>query len=150
MDLSKLHEFSKSFGPPKTDLRLARISDDWGDDRCAKMPIFHKLPEDVTIEELNYYPQGWFFKDIDSLLFYAYAVFKHHDDPAGNDYWRCGVDGFFCALENEIDVLVKKESVDILFDSIKIMWNENPYFFDLEDCPKLRKILKIKIKSRDL
>lgn len=149
MDLSKLYEFSKSLGPPKTDLRRARIADDWGDESCAKIPINHKLPEDVIFEELSYYPQDWCFMDIDSVLFYAYSVFKYHDDPDGDEYWGAGVDFFFYTLEREIDVLIKKESIDILFDSIKIMWHEKPFFFDLVQCLKLQDVLGIHVTFED-
>lgn len=149
MDLSKLYEFSKSVGPPKEDLRFARISDDWGDESCAKMPINHKLPEDVTFEELCYYPQGWVFMDIDSVLFYAYSVFKYHDDPDGDEYWDAGVDFYFNTLEREFDVLVKKDSIEILFDSIKIMWYEKPFFFGLENCPKFQNALNIHVTFED-
>lgn len=150
MELANLYEFSKSFAPPKMNLRQACIMDCWGDDRSATMPTNHNLPEDVLIEELNFYPQGWFYMDIGSLLFYAYSVFKFHDDPASNSAWGCGVDTYFSSLENKFDALVKQESIDILFESIRIMWNEKPYFFDLEDCPKFRKTLGIRIKSKDL
>lgn len=149
MDLSKLNEFSKSFGPPKTDIRLARIADDWGDVKNAKMPILHKFPEDVTFEELSYYPQGWCFMDIDSVLFYAYSVFKYHDDPDGDEYWGAGVDFFFYTLNREIDTLVKKDSIQILFDSIIIMWYEKPFFFDLVQCSKLQDILEIHVTFED-
>ncbi len=150
MDLSKLYEFSKSFGPPKKDLRFARIADDWGDDKYAKMPILHKFPEDVTIEELNYYPPGWAFMDIDSVLFYAFSVFKYHGDPANKEFSsQNGNENFFYFLDRHIDILVKKESIEVLFDSIKIMWYENPFFFDLIQCPKLQDVLDIHVTFED-
>lgn len=139
MDLTNLYEFSKFYAPPKTDIRQATIYSCMGNDKSATMIISHCLPEDVSIDELNFYPQSWIFMDLNSLLFYSYSVFKFKDDPLGNQYWNPrGVDHYFYALEYNFTALVNINNIQILFDSIKIMWEKDNPFFDLEDCPNIK------------
>lgn len=148
-DLSKLYKFSKSFGPPKTNLREAQIEDCYGDGSSCTMEINHQAPEDVTFEELKFYPQTFTFMDMDSCLFYAYSVFKYYDNEDKAGYWRGGIDCFFYYIENHLEDIIKSHNSDILFDSIKTLWNESPYFFSLPGCLKLQRYLQIFVNDED-
>lgn len=81
----RVYRFSESFGPPRIDLRRARILDDYGDDTWATLPINHKIPNDVTRKELDFYAWVYSFMNFDDLLFYLYPVTREYErDPNGD------------------------------------------------------------------
>lgn len=67
-------KLSERFSPPKIDLRRAKILDDYGDESFSPRPINHRVPSDVTQEDLEYYDRYWAFMKFEDLLFYLYPV----------------------------------------------------------------------------
>ena len=60
---------SKKYGPPKISLRDARILDDYGDESHATRPIQHRVPEDVSKEDFDFYRHVFSFMEFADLLF---------------------------------------------------------------------------------
>ena len=74
MEYNEIYNLSKDFGPPKINLRQGRILDDYGSESFAKMQVNHEKPDDVKLEELDYY--GWVYPFIEpiDLIFYLYPL----------------------------------------------------------------------------
>ena len=117
----KVYQFSKKFGPPNFDLRSAEIADEWGDETYAKRIIDHKVPEDVSREDFDYYTHIYNHMDLEDLFFYLYPIaLEYSKDP---DFDR--IDSFISALNTKLpekikdlsnsDVEALKEGVDWIF-----------------------------------
>ena len=86
MNYPAVYALSKRFAPPQIDLRQAQIMDDYGDESWAKLLVNHTLPEDVSHNELVYYPHVWGFMGFEDLLFYLYAIATHQSLDHGGEY----------------------------------------------------------------
>lgn len=82
----RVYELSTRHGPPKTDLRIGDIMDDWGDDARATRPINHQVPEDVSREDLDFYQHGFPYMSFTDMLFYLYPVALENEKETG-EYW---------------------------------------------------------------
>jgi hypothetical protein len=88
MEHQAVYDLSKAFGPPKTDVRQGKIEDYGEQCRCSHI-VNHQVPEDVTHEDLDYYPDHWAFMDFGDLLFYLYPVALECEKDYESDctYW---------------------------------------------------------------
>ena len=81
-DLQEISKLSSKHAPPRTDLRQARIKDDWGSTNGASVELKHKKPDDVTIEHFEAYCDVFGYIHPTDLLFYLYPVIRETiDDP---------------------------------------------------------------------
>jgi len=91
------YKLSKSFSPPRCDLRRARLIDDCGRPKHAQVPVAHRDPYDVSESQLDYYCDVWGFVDPPDLLFYAFAICRftsqHSEPPIYFERWIETVDG---------------------------------------------------------
>lgn len=71
---------SKRFAPPRINLLQARLDDDYGRTECIEVEVTHQHPEEVTVQELDYYGDVWPFLCPESSLFYLYAVLSAFRD----------------------------------------------------------------------
>ena len=74
------------YSPPKINLRLGRIADDNGNEINAQLRLDHKLPNDVTNAELEYYHDTFPFLAPYDLLFYLYPVIHNWAQNKNTDY----------------------------------------------------------------
>jgi hypothetical protein len=70
----RVYTFSESYGPPRIDLRRAKILDDYGDDQWSTLEVCHRYPKDVSRKELDHYAWVYPFMEFRDLLFYLYPV----------------------------------------------------------------------------
>lgn len=95
----EVYKLSRKYGPPETDLRQAEIADSYGSEEHAQRPIAHRVPEDVTDEDLDYYTGIYPHMALEDLVFYLYPIairFLH--DP---EFDR--IDSFLYALNFKIN-----------------------------------------------
>ena len=74
MKYENVYKLSSRYSPPKISLRDARILDDYDDERNAKRAINHKIPDDVTHGDFEYYAWEFSFMEFEDLLFYFYSL----------------------------------------------------------------------------
>ena len=146
MEYMEIYRLSESFSPPKVDLRKAKILDDYGDDRYAKLIIHHKKPTDVTREEFDYY--GWIypFMEPEDLIFYLYPMLIEYKKDKGID---C-IDSFMYSLDREINNLLPKLSeaeVEVLKAAINEIWKigSNDDMNDWYQCENIQKFIGINL-----
>ena len=144
-----LYGLSSKYGPPSIDLKNGRIMDDYGDTSCAKVSVKHKIPEDVSREELDYYHDVYAFLNPEDLIFYLYPMWhEFKNDPSLN----C-IDNFVYSLEAGIDYLLTEiDESDIkivsraLFDLLLTGPSGDPDYYQ---CPKLQNLMKIRMTDWD-
>ena len=121
MKYEKVYNLSKRFGPPNWNLRSAELADEWGDGTHAKRPIDHKVPEDVSREDFDYYGSVYFHMEVEDLLFYLYPIAIEYSKDKSFDVVEDFVAALNCKLSEKIDVLTEediealKEGVDWIF-----------------------------------
>lgn len=149
-ELDRIKAFSAKFAPPKIDLREAEINDSYGDESYATIPIDHKKPEDVKLEELNHYGSVWPFMEFTDKLFYLYSVFKaYSEDP---EVWF--IDSFLYSLDIALTKGQKKlikEEIEELSFALNYAYNAWPiYHADWAQCPVLQNFLNVIITDKDM
>ncbi|MDP5144507.1 hypothetical protein [Rheinheimera baltica] len=117
------YKISKRFSPPKTDLRKALILDDYGDESYALMEITHKLPEDPSIEEFNYYGWIYSFMAAEDLLFYLYAVLVVADTVRTIDDGPDWLDSYIFSVDRSLPEIIQlvEEDVESLRAELKAL-----------------------------
>ena len=115
------YKLSERFAPPKTDLRKARILDDYGDDTCATLEISHKRPEDPSIEEFNFYGWVYPFMDPEDLLFYLYSVSLVADDVHTIDDGPDWLQSYLFSFDRSLTEIMRLagEDIDLLRAELK-------------------------------
>lgn len=118
----KVYNFSKRYGPPLWDLRHAEIADEWGDDKYAQREIDHKVPEDVTREDFDYYTHIYIHMNLEDLFFYFYPIALEYEKDKTFDR----VDSFISALNyklpEKIDILTN-EDLEALIEGFEWVFN---------------------------
>lgn len=104
MNFDELLTFSSNWAPPKIDFRKAEILDSYGDDEFAKLIVNHKVPNDVTLPDFQYYsPSIYSFMNTEDVLFYTYAVFKNYFVNVEFKH----IDSFLYTLDRRINEICK-------------------------------------------
>ncbi|MFO0962650.1 MAG: hypothetical protein U0625_07045 [Phycisphaerales bacterium] len=137
----KVYSLSRKHGPPKVDLRQAEILNAWGDNRWAKLAVAHKLPEDVTREQIAFYGWVYSFMEPTDLLFYLYPIAREFD---ADNSLHC-IDSFLYSLDRHAPDLMSqlvREDREALREGLRWIWNSGgSEFADWEACPNLRKVM---------
>ncbi len=119
----RVYTFSEKYGPPKVDLRRAKILDDYGWDQWATLEISHRVPKDVSRKQLDHYGWVYSFMEFKDLLFYLYPVaLEYERDPCG-DF----VDSFLYALDRRFDEglkLLSDEDREALKAGLFWIWSD--------------------------
>lgn len=141
MEYERVYELSKRYGPPKVDLREAEILDSYGSEAQAKVAVEHRVPEDVTREQLDYYGGVYAFVEETDLLFYLYPVAKAFADDLNLD---C-IDSFLYSLEWKIESLMaglNEEDGEALKEGLLWIWEAGGTdYADWVQCPGLQEVI---------
>ena len=143
-----VYNLSKSCGPPHLDLRKAEIKDSYGDDSHASHPISHRVPEDVTREDLEFYPAVWGFLDFSDLLFYLYPVALEYETDRD---LKC-IDQYLYRVDRQIAeaTTFSQEEQDALKEGLLWIWNAWPsWTVDWFGCDSLREFIEVTIPPED-
>lgn len=98
----RIRALSASYGPPVVDLREGLIRDDWGHENNATRPISHAVPEDVSLEDLEFYQDHVFsYLESTDLLFYLWPIWRWFREHANLD----ALDSFLGALDQRTRAL---------------------------------------------
>lgn len=145
-----VYALSRKYGPLKIDLRAAEIMDSHGDDRFATRPIEHRIPEDVSREDLDFYGWIYAFMKFPDLLFYLYPVALEYQRDNGLD---C-VDSFMYSLDRCVPVESAKLSPDdqnALLDGLRWIWESAPLgYADWVQCRNLQAAIGVSVTWGDL
>lgn len=146
MEYKEIYRLSERFSPPKIDLRKAKILDDYGDDRYAKLRIAHRKPDDVTREEFDYYGWVYPFMEPEDLIFYLYSMLTEYKKDNRID---C-IDSFMYSIDRELNnVLPKlsKKEVEVLKVAFNEIWNigSNDNLNDWYQCENIQKFIGVNL-----
>ena len=120
MKHSQLYALSKRYSPPTVNLQQGKILDDHGIETYAKLTIDHEMPENVSRDELNYYPHVYAFLKAEDLLFYFYPIFIAFEIDRNLE---C-IDSFMFSLDRNLPQLIRQitlEEQEILTDYLKTL-----------------------------
>ncbi|MFK8049602.1 MAG: hypothetical protein AB8B81_14345 [Halioglobus sp.] len=146
MQYQDIYNLSKSFGPPKISLRDGQILDDYGSEKFSKLPIDHKSPDDVKLEEIEYY--GWVYPFLEprDLIFYLYPLLVEFQKDMSLDCF----DSFMYSMDRELEGLLESlssEQVATLKSAFELVWNlGGDDGSDWFGCPNLQKFIGITVK----
>lgn len=102
----RVYSFSERHGPPRIDLRMAQIRDDYGDDQWATLAVSHRYPNDVSRKELDHYARVYSFMGFRDLLFYLYPVALEYERNPNGDF----VHAFLYSLDDRFEEGIKSLS----------------------------------------
>jgi len=142
MDHSRIKRFSAHYGPPKVDLRKARIRDCWGGEKGAQVHLSHKKPEDVTREHLKEYHDVFSFVEKEDLLFYLCPIIRNLIE-GGSDIW---LDNYLYNLDESFESLdesLDKEEKQILRSALETIY-QNGGHECWGECPNLQEATGLK------
>ena len=118
----KVYQLSKRYGPPICDLRSAEIADEWGDDKYAKREIDHKVPEDVTREDFDYYTQIYIHMNLEDLFFYLYPIALEYEKDKDFDRIDSFIYALNCKLPKKVDILTD-EDLDAIIEGFEWIYH---------------------------
>lgn len=149
MEYQNVYELSKRNGPPIVDLRHAKIEDDFGDRSHAELSVSHRVPEDVSREQLDYYGSIYGYLEDSDLLFYLYPIAREY---AADNSLEC-IDAFFYSLDRSLDAItvsLSEHDRTALIDGIRWIWESGgASYADWYQCKNLQKIIGITVKWDD-
>ena len=146
MEYQEIYNLSKSFGPPKTDLRQGQILDDYGDESFAKLKVNHQTPCDVKRKEIDYY--GWVYPFLEptDLIFYLYPLLVEFKKDQEIDCF----DSYVYSMDRNIIGLLKlltTEQKKVIKMSFKLIWDlSDEKSVDWFSCPNLQKLVGLALK----
>lgn len=150
MSHESVYLMSRKYGPPRVDLRKALIMDDYGDESYATRPINHRLPEDVSREDLDFYGHVYAFMGFKDLLFYLYPIAMEFEHDKGLD---C-VDAFMYSLDRHFPedyMSLTADDQQGLIDGLRWIWNAAPLgYADWIQCPNLQAAIGVSVGWNDL
>ena len=150
MEHAAVYMLSKKYGPPRINLRDAELLDSYGDDSWAKRPINHRVPEDVSLEDLKYYGWVYAFMAFEDLLFYLYPVVIAFEQDQTLD---C-IDSLMYSLDRFIPTSsskLSKTDQSALCEGLTWLWEVgSPGYADWVQCPNLQKFIGIEVTWDDL
>jgi len=133
-----VYALSRKYSPPRIDLRTAEIMDAYGDERYATRPINHRVPEDVSREDLDFYGWVYAFMSFEDLLFYLYPIALEYERDRCLD---C-IDPFLYSLDRCVPLESSKlptQDQRGLLDGLQWIWDAAPLdYADWVQCPNLQ------------
>ncbi len=124
--------------------------DSYGDEAYATRPIHHKVPEDVSREDLDFYGGVYSFMGFEDLLFYLYPIAREFERDKCLD---C-IDAFLYSLERLfplMSVSLSPGDQEALLDGLHWIWNAAPLgYADWIQCPNLQAALGISVTWDDV
>jgi hypothetical protein len=146
----RVYSLSKRYGPPEINLRDAELLDSFGDESYATRPIDHKVPENVSRKDLDFYGWVYAFMGFRDLLFYLYAVALEYEKDNRMD---C-VDGFMDSLDRllpEEMPTLPDDDRDALIAGLTWIWNSgNAGYADWVQCPNLQRAIGVSATWDDI
>ena len=137
-----VYSLSKKYAPPGIDLRSAEIMDSYGDESNATRPIDHRVPEDVSREDLDFYGWVYAFMEFNDLLFYLYPIALEFE----RDKKLGCIDAFMYSLDRfsgESSTLSAEDKAG-LADGLRWIWNAAPRgYADWVQCPNLQALIGV-------
>ncbi len=150
MNHQLVYQLSKKHGPPRIDLRMAQIIDGGGDERRASDRINHRIPDDVSKADLDFYGWVYSFLKFEDLLFYLYPIALEFERNKSLD---C-IDSFLYSLDRFVPTESSKLSVgdqQALLKGLRWIWNSAPSgYADWVQCPNLQKAIGVSVTWDDL
>jgi len=141
IEYQEIYNLSKSYGPPKINIRQGQIMDDYGDDSLSKLQINHVKPDDVTLEELEYYRWPYPFLKPRDLLFYLYPLLVEFKKDMTLDCF----DSFMYSMDwviNDLQKELSSDQVNILKNAFLEIWDlGGDGFADWSGCLNLQKFV---------
>ncbi|NJO52950.1 MAG: hypothetical protein HC840_30140 [Leptolyngbyaceae cyanobacterium RM2_2_4] len=133
-----VYSLSRKYGPPEIDLRKAEIMDSYGDETYAARPINHRVTEDVSRDDFDYYQWVFAFMGFKDLLFYLYPIALEYE----RDKCLNCVDSFMYSLNRfmpeELAQLSAEDQQGVL-DGLRWIWDAAPLgYADWVQCPNLQ------------
>jgi hypothetical protein len=150
MHQKRVFNLSSKYGPPRIDLRMAEIMDSYGDESQATHKINHRIPDDVSRADLDFY--GWIYPylNFEDLLFYLYPIALEFERTKSLD---C-IDSFLYSLDRLISTESPKlptEDQQALLDGLRWIWNSAPLgYADWVQCPNLQIAIGVSVTWDDL
>lgn len=146
----RVYALSEKYGPPRIDLRRAEIIDSYGDDSYASRPIDHKVPEDVSREDLDFYGWVYAFMKFADLLFYLYPIALEYEKDLRID---C-IDSFMYSLDQCLpDEMPKlpEDDREALIAGLNWIWTSGDSgYADWVQCPNLQKAIGVTASWHDI
>jgi hypothetical protein len=150
MTHNSVYALSKKYSPPKIDLRTAEIMDSYGDESYATRPIHHRVPEDVSREDFDFYPWVFAFMEFEDLLFYLYPIAVEYERDA---HLNC-IDSYLYSLDRLIPEAFSQlppYEQQSLVAGLRWMWNSATLgHADWVQCPNLQSAIGVSITWEDL
>jgi hypothetical protein len=138
MTHATVYELSKKFGPPKIDLRKAEIIDSYEDESYATRPIDHRIPEDVSRGDFDFYQEVFYTMGFEDLLFYLYPIaleFERDTNLNCVDSYLHNLNKYFPDSFSQLS----ETDQESLVDGLRWLWEvAPPGNFDWVECPYLR------------
>jgi hypothetical protein len=150
MTHESVYLMSRKYGPPKIDLRTAEIMDSYGDESCAKLPINHRVPEDVSKEDFDYYQWIFAFMGFEDLLFYLYPIALEYER---DNSLNC-IDSYMYSLDRflpEASAKLPPKDQQALVDGLRWIWDAAPLgYADWVQCPNLQGAIGVSVTWDDI
>lgn len=152
MNHPHVYELSKKHGPPRIDLRTAWIMDCHGDDTFAGEPLRHRVPEDVSRQDLDRYQAVYAFMEFKDLLFYLYPVAAELE----RDNSLFCIESFLWSLDGYVpteSALLPAADQQAFLEGLKWVWGSapigSPEFPDWYHCPHLQAAIGVSVTWKD-
>ena len=142
MKYKNVYKLSSRYSPPKISLRDAQILD-CGNERHAKRAIHHKIPDDVTRDDFDYYGWIYSFMEFEDLLFYFYPLALEYEKDKTID---C-IDSFMYSLDRILPsrkLLLNRKDMAGIHEGLRWILESGGYdSADWEQCQNLQKEIGI-------
>ena len=146
----RVYALSKKYGPPRIDLRRAEIIDSYGDESYATRPIDHKVPENVSREDLDFYGWVYAFMKFPDLLVYLYPIALEYEKDLRIE---C-IDGFMYSLDRCLpDEMPKlpEDDREALIAGLNWIWTSGDSgYADWVQCPNLQEAIGVTASWHDI
>ena len=146
MEYEDIYNLSNVFAPPKVNLRQGRILDDYGDETYAKLLVNHSKPDDVTLDEINYYGWVYPFLEAEDLIFYLYSLAIEYKKDKLLDCF----DSFMYSMDKNVIALqgkLTKTQNETLKKAFELIWEiGGDEWADWRQCPNLQKLIGITVE----
>ncbi|MEM7599816.1 MAG: hypothetical protein AAF357_00185 [Verrucomicrobiota bacterium] len=146
----RVYALSKKYGPPKIDLRRAEIMDSYGNEWNATRSIDHRVPENVSREDLDAYGWVYPFMKFPDLLFYLYPIALEYEKDLCID---C-IDSFMYSLDRclpeEMSKLHEDDREGLIAGLMWIWTSGDSGYADWVQCPNLQKAIGVTASWDDI
>ena len=146
MKYEDVYKLSRKYSPPKIDLRDAEIMDSYGDESYAERAIEHRIPEDVSREDFDFYGWIYSFMNFEDLMFYLYPIASELEKDPDLD---C-IDSFMYSLDRILPIRMLSLGADDM-SAIKLglrwIWESGgSNNVDWRQCPNLLREIGLSVE----